>query len=162
MPINSWATGHVNTVGLGTIEPTTQTVGGSVSDAVDQDVGLNQGLLGNGMMGHISAEQMTTNIYTYQTTPAGISLHTYNSTWNPTVSTSQQPSDTDSNIHPTGTNLYMNTKTNTEKPAASKPVTLTMTGQLKPNITIKEKVQKSSRSTKKPVTNSLLAAINGW
>jgi hypothetical protein len=60
------------------------------------------------------------------------------------------------------TNSSMNTKTNTEKPDASKPVTLTMTGQLKPNIIIKERPAKSSRSTKKPVSSPFLATINGW
>jgi hypothetical protein len=155
--------GLASFVGPETTEPTTQTVGGSALGAADQDVGLNQDSLLNGTMGNISAEQMTMDpAYHAQLTQAQASLNTYNSIYYSTASISQPLYATAYNILPTMTNSSMNTKTNTEKPDASKPVTLTMTGQLKPNIIIKERPAKSSRSTKKLVNPSLYAIINNW
>ena len=162
MPINFLGTGHVPTVEVGTIGQTIPTAGGSVLGADAQGVALTQASLQSAVE-HLWQAQMNQNSM-FQVMPGQTFQSAYETIYYNTASISPQLSDTDSNTHLTGTNSSMNTKTNTDKPVASKPVTLTLTGQLKPNITIKERPVKSSRSTKKPANPYLavITATNGW
>ena len=162
MPINSLGTALATSVEVGTIEPITQTVDGSASVAGAQGVALTQASLQSAVE-HLWQAQMNQN-HLFQVMPGQTFQSAHETIYYNTASISPQLSDTDSNTHLTGTNSSMNTKTNTDKPVASKPVTLTLTGQLKPNITIKARPVKSSRSTKKPVNPFLagITATNGW
>ena len=160
MPINSWDIHHVPTVGLGTIEPTIQTGVGSALGVVNQGVELNPGSLQNAVVQmQLADAQMQMNQFFQSPTTAGTIFQSHvDDIWSTTPSPSQTLSDTDFNTHPTTANSSMNTKTKKEKPAAYKPVTLTLTGQLKPSTLTKVPRQKSSPSTKVP----LGSILGGW
>ena len=73
-------------------------------------------------------------------------------TSNPTESTLGLQSNTESSIQNISTNLSTSTKTKKASSDAYKPVTLTLTGQLKPSTLTKAPAAKSSRSTKPKAT----------
>ena len=163
MPINSLVMDPATTAAPETIEPTTQTVAGSALGAANQGVALNQASLQNAIVQmHIAQAQMQVNqLFQYQPTVDTIFQNTVNGSWPNTVSASPWQLNADSNIQPTMTNSSMNTKTKKEKPSAFKPVTLTMTGQLKPSTLTKVPRAKSSPSTKS-VTATWPNTGNGW
>lgn len=164
MPLNSLDMGLVGFVDHGTTVPTTQTVGGSALGVVNQGEALSQASLQNAIVQmQLAQAQMQVNQFFYaQPTVDTIFQNTVNGSWPNMLSASQWQSNEGSNIQPTMTNSSMNTKTKTESPSAYKPVTLTLTGQLKPSTLTKVPRAKSSQSTKsKNPVSELFQALNG-
>ena len=165
MPLNSWDMVHVPTVDHGTIEPTTLMGVGSALGVVSQAEAAFQDSLQNGTMnGWTTMSTATTQHYTPQETADMIFQHNASNTWQSIASLSPQQSNVDSSTPHTSTNSSMNTKTKKVKPAAYKPVTLTLTGQLKPSTLTKVPPVKSPRSTKSgsTMTAAQILAGNGW
>ena len=162
MPINSLVTGLVGFAGPETTVPTTQMAGGSASVAVSQAEEAYQTSLQNGTNSLLNGT-IVNQFLTSQATVGMFFQNTVNGSWPNTLSASPWQLNAASNIQPTMTNSSMNTKTKKESPNAYKPVTLTLTGQLKPSILTEVPRPKSSPSTKHPMPslNQLLGG-DGW
>lgn len=153
MPTNSWGMGLAQGVGLGTTGPTTATVDGSVLGAGTQ---VGEHNLDSFLNEQIA--QMEMNQLHHQAMQAQISAQSAWNTSQNTQSLSQLLSELGSSFHTTSTNSFMNTKTKKETLPAYKPVTLTLTGQLKPSTLTGVPQVKSARSTKPKKVSTLV----GW
>ena len=166
MPINSLDMAPATTVEAETTVPTTQTVGGSALGVVSQAEAAYQASLQNGtnswLMNNLTS---MSQYYIHQGTVEQIFQAHASTIYPSTLSTSQLQSNVDSNTQPTMTNSSMNTKTPKAKLDAYKPVTLTLTGQLKPSTLTKVPQVKSARSTKLKTPTAMwpnTGGLNGW
>jgi len=145
--LNSQGIVGAQSVGLGTTGLITQTVDGSVLGAATQVEVINQALSQiDTQQLMMEAEMAWQASHHQQTVPQAIQQQ-LSSILHDMVSQSNQQSATASNTHLTGTNSSMNTKTKKAESAAYKPVTLTLTGQLKPSTITKAVRPKSRPST---------------
>lgn len=146
MPLNSSDMGLVPIVGQGTIEPTTAMADGFASVAVNPLEAHYQALLQSEAWNQLGTTMP--QYYTHQETVDMAFQQNVSSTSQNLTYQFQQLYGMDSSTPVTSTNSSMNTKTKKVKPAAYKPVTLTLTGQLKPSTLTKVPPAKSPRSTK--------------
>jgi len=145
--LNSQGIVGAQSVGLGTTGPITQTVDGSVLGAATQVEAINQALSQIEMQQLMMEAAMAwMQSHHQQTVPQAIQQQLSNILHDMALQSNQQ-STTVSNTHLTGTNSSMNTKTKKAESAAYKPVTLTLTGQLKPSTITKAVRPKSRPST---------------
>jgi len=161
LPTNFWDTVAVPNVEVETTAPTTPTVDGTALGAMTAVEAFNQALSHNESMNQwLGMNQMPQDSISLQTqamttappssNTLGLTASQYNALYNQAF-----------NIQSSGTNSSMATKTNKASSAAFKPVTLTMTGQLKPSTLTKAPPPKSARSTK-PKVHPTTGLVNGW
>jgi len=158
LPTNFWDTVAVPNVEVETTGLTTPMVGGTALGAMTAAEAFNQALSLNeqqnlmNQMVHDSVYQpmQVTTIQQGSSVTSPLTASQYNALYNQAF-----------NIQSSGTNSYMATKTNKASSAAFKPVTLTMTGQLKPSTLTKAPPPKSARSTK-PKVHPTTGLVNGW
>lgn len=155
--LNSPFTVVVPSVGQGTTEPTTQTAGGFASDAttavgaVPPDSSLNESALTQAMIDWQMNQILGQQPSLYQLEQEQTILNTSYPTLDDIGLMSPQQSDEVFSIPNTMTNSSMSTKTKKVPYVVYNPVTLTLTGQLKPSTLTKAPAAKSSPSTKKKV-----------
>lgn len=133
--------------GLGTTAQNMMTVGGSVSDAGTLVGATNlPSWLSDQVVPTMNGQNQ--NSISPATAQASTQTTSPNSLSEPALAEVLQEIQ-DLFSHPAGINSSMATKTRKAPLNAYKPVTLTLTGKLKPSILTKETPQKSSQSTKK-------------